>query len=221
MSLPWWGLGDAAGWAVYVALAFTFAWMASLLQPLLSGHGPKVNCVVGPDPRLARGPLVEVPQREFGFDRGGRVIRVLIITTIGCALGAVVWIAVGEPVGPAITIPSASFAVAFWTSELSSRGIRFRVDEKGVHARFLLRGTSIRWSEIGEIVTATMRIATRYNVVTWKYFCILGGGRQIGFPERMVGADELAGIVAAATGMSWHDAANEADQSRSEPRIGE
>ena len=145
MSLPWWGLGDAAGWAVYVAIAFTFAWMASLLQPLLSGHGPKVNRVVGPDPRLARGPLVEVPQREFGFHRGRRVIRVLlIITTIGCAVGTVLWIAVGEPVGPAITIPSASFAVAFWASELSSRGIRFRVDEKGLHAEFFLRRTSIR-----------------------------------------------------------------------------
>jgi hypothetical protein len=199
-SLSFWAMAGAVPWLIYVALGLVFIGLGTAVaRPFMIG---KRGTGTTPAPHLSNGALIEVPERTFRFRSGRRLLQItLALSGLAVLVGGVLWFNGSRENGLFLLIIGAvvgfSFAFSVW---LGSRS-RYRVDSKGIHGRVFLCETTIPWTQVCDLFL-------RYQYMPglsqrWVYYCILSPKIVIAFPNTLVGADELRGLIENATGMKW------------------
>lgn len=199
-SFPFWAMSGAVPPLIYIALGFVFVGLVlTSVYPLLSR---KRRTGIAPLPQLARGPLVAVPERLYGFKRGTKWLQAItMFCGVAFLTGIVLWLSGFNDMGIVLALSAGTLGLTFAFCLWFNARLHFRIDNRGIHSRVLISEKSIAWEELGSL---TLRYSCFPGFgLNYVYYCVLSPSREITFPNNMDGADELRAIIEQASGLKW------------------
>lgn len=201
-SFPFWAMGEAVPWLVYVALGMVYyAMVVGAVRPTLPGRGYKSN-----DPplaHLASSPLTPVTPRIYPNAKPSLAIQVaaVVFAMLATVLG-VLWTANWNPdLTGALALSSVIIAVTFVAANWFSGRVRLRIDGEGLHSRLFYREHTIRWNEIAYLTLRYVFLPGVGGRII--YYSVRSPTREFSFPSSMRNARDLQSAIESATGLQW------------------